>query len=152
MNTDVTCRIPDVFHAPSLEAFKARLDVALGSLVWWLETLHIARGLNLHDHCGPFQPRPFCDSPEEMCCSYTGLSLFFFFNPFCVPEMFQTSRRVMWCHHVLVILKHTIYRSISDTPGIKSFKPCSFHPIMGKRAGLQVSMKSWSSLWEYCCL
>ena len=28
--------------ALSLEAFKARLDVALGSLVWWLVTLHIA--------------------------------------------------------------------------------------------------------------
>jgi len=48
MNTD----------APSLEAFKARLDVALGSLVWWLTT-HIAGGLKLDDHCGPFQPRPF---------------------------------------------------------------------------------------------
>jgi len=45
-----------------LEAFKARLDVALGSLVWWLATLHIAGGLKLHDHCGPFQPRPFYDS------------------------------------------------------------------------------------------
>jgi len=42
--------------------FKARLDVALGSLVWWLATLHIAGGLKLDDHCGPFQPRPFCDS------------------------------------------------------------------------------------------
>ena len=41
----------------SLEAFKARLDVALGSLVWWLATLHIAGGLKLDDHCGPFQPR-----------------------------------------------------------------------------------------------
>ena len=30
--------------APSLEAFKARLDVALGSLVCWLATLHIAGG------------------------------------------------------------------------------------------------------------
>jgi len=48
--------------APSLEAFKARLDVALGSLVWWLATLHVAEGLKLNDHCGPFQPRPFCDS------------------------------------------------------------------------------------------
>jgi len=47
--------------APFLEAFKARLDVALGSLVWWLETLHVAGGLELHDHCGPFQPRPFYD-------------------------------------------------------------------------------------------
>jgi len=37
------------------EAFKARLDVALGSLVWWLATLHIAGGLKLDDHCGPFQ-------------------------------------------------------------------------------------------------
>jgi len=48
--------------APSLEAFKARLDVALGSLVWWLVSLHIAGGLKLDDHCGPFQPRPFYDS------------------------------------------------------------------------------------------
>jgi len=47
--------------APSLEAFKARLDVALCSLVWWLVTLHIAGGLRLEDHCGPFQPRPFYD-------------------------------------------------------------------------------------------
>ena len=36
-------RLPkEVMDAPSLEAFKARLDVALGSLVWWLATLHIA--------------------------------------------------------------------------------------------------------------
>ena len=34
----------EVVDAPSLEAFKARLDVALGSLVWWLATLHIAGG------------------------------------------------------------------------------------------------------------
>ena len=32
--------------APSLEAFKPRLDVALGSLVWWLATLYIAGGWN----------------------------------------------------------------------------------------------------------
>ena len=56
-------RLPkEAVDAPSLEAFKARLDVALGSLVWWLATLHIAGGLKLHDHCGPFQPRPFYDS------------------------------------------------------------------------------------------
>jgi len=30
---------------PSLKAFKARLDVALGSLVWWLAPLHIAGGV-----------------------------------------------------------------------------------------------------------
>jgi len=47
--------------APSLQAFKARLDVALGSLVCWLATLHIAGGWNWMRHCGPFQPRPFYD-------------------------------------------------------------------------------------------
>ena len=36
-------RLPnEVVDAPSLEALKARLDVALGSLVWWLASLHIA--------------------------------------------------------------------------------------------------------------
>ena len=42
--------------------FIVLLDVALGSLVWGLVTLHIAGGLKLDDRCGPFQPRPFCDS------------------------------------------------------------------------------------------
>ena len=41
---------------------KSRLDVALGSLLWWLATLHIAGGLKWDDRCGPFQPRPFCES------------------------------------------------------------------------------------------
>jgi len=36
--------------------------VALGSLVWRLATLHIAGGVILDDHCGPFQPRAFYDS------------------------------------------------------------------------------------------
>jgi len=48
----------EVVDAPSPEAFKARLDVALGSLVLWLATLHIAGGLKPDDHCGPFQIRP----------------------------------------------------------------------------------------------
>jgi len=53
-------RLPkEAVDAPSLEAFKARLDVALGSLVWWLVTLHIAGGLKLDDRCGSFQPTPF---------------------------------------------------------------------------------------------
>ena len=56
-------RLPkEVVDAPSLEAFKARLDVALGSLVWWLATLHIVGGLKLDDRCGPFQPSSFYDS------------------------------------------------------------------------------------------
>ena len=56
-------RLPkEAVDAPSLEAFKARLDVALGSLVYWLVTLNIAGELKLDDHCGPFQPRPFYDS------------------------------------------------------------------------------------------
>ena len=45
---DVLCSsLPkEAVDAPSLEAFKARLDVALGSLVCWLVTLHIAGGWN----------------------------------------------------------------------------------------------------------
>ena len=40
-------RLPkEAVDAPSLEAFKARLDVALSSLVCWLATLHIAGGWN----------------------------------------------------------------------------------------------------------
>ena len=72
-------RLPkEAVDAPSLEAFKARLDVALGSLVWWLVTLHIAGGLKLDDHCGPFQPRPFYDfmssaSSPAMTCSEQGM-------------------------------------------------------------------------------
>jgi len=45
--------------APSLHGFKARRDVALGSLGCWLATLHMAGGgLESDHHCGPFQPRP----------------------------------------------------------------------------------------------
>ena len=56
-------RLPkEAVDAPSLGAFKARLDVALGSLVWWLVTRHIAGGLKLGGHCGPFQLGPFYDS------------------------------------------------------------------------------------------
>ena len=43
-------RLPkEVVDAPSLEAFKDRLDVALGSLVSWLATLPMARGLKPDD-------------------------------------------------------------------------------------------------------
>jgi len=60
--------------APSLQAFKARLGVALGSLVCWLATLHIAGGLKVVGHCGPFQPRPFYDSMKRD-SSYTDKSI-----------------------------------------------------------------------------
>ena len=50
----------------------SRLDVALGSLVWWLATLPMAGVLKPDDHYGPFQPRPFCDSmmTPATCSSY----------------------------------------------------------------------------------
>mgnify|MGYP001864672589 CR=1 FL=1 len=48
----------EVVDAPPLEVFKARLDVALGSLM----TLHIAGQLKVDDNYCPFQPRPFYDS------------------------------------------------------------------------------------------
>ena len=46
----------DVMDAPSLEAFEARLDVALGSLVCWLVTLHIAGGWSWMSIVGLFNP------------------------------------------------------------------------------------------------
>jgi len=81
-------RLPkEAVDAPSLEAFKARLDVALGSLVWWLATLHIAGELKLGDHCGPFQLWPFYDTlknptiqhiyPIFYLRTFSGLSFFF---------------------------------------------------------------------------
>ena len=36
----------EAVDAPSLEAFKARLDGALSSLVWWLASLPIAEDWN----------------------------------------------------------------------------------------------------------
>ena len=74
MQRVVTCwnRLPKkLVDAPAVQTFKARLDVALGSLVWWLATLHIAEGLKRDDYCGPFQPRSFCDCM----ISHTGLIL-----------------------------------------------------------------------------
>jgi len=46
----------EAVDAPSLQAFKARLDVALGSLVSWLATLHIAGGWNWMSTVGLFNP------------------------------------------------------------------------------------------------
>ena len=55
-------RLPkEAVDAPSLQAFKARLDVALGSLGCWLVTC-TQQGLELDERCGPLQPRPFYDS------------------------------------------------------------------------------------------
>jgi len=39
----------EVVDLPSQEAFKARLDGILGSLVWWLATVPTAEGLELED-------------------------------------------------------------------------------------------------------
>jgi len=52
----------DIVDAPSLEAFKAWLDVTLGTPDLVVGDPAYSRGLKLDDHCGPFQPRPFCDS------------------------------------------------------------------------------------------
>jgi len=52
----------EAVDAPSLEAFKARLDVALSNLVQEEMSLPIAVGLELNDLKGPFQLKPFYDS------------------------------------------------------------------------------------------
>jgi len=65
-----------LFVTPSIrnKLYSSRLDVALGSLVWWLVTLHIAGGLKLDDHCGPFQPIPFYDSVINFVDKYKSIS------------------------------------------------------------------------------
>ena len=50
----------EAVDAPSLEAFKARLDGALSNLV--LVSLPIAGGLELDDLKDPLQPESFYDS------------------------------------------------------------------------------------------
>ena len=46
----------EAVDAPSLQAFKARLDVTVGSLVCWLVTLHIAGGWNWMNTVVLFNP------------------------------------------------------------------------------------------------
>jgi len=56
-------RLPrEAVAAPSLAVFKARLDGALSTLVWWKMSLLMAGGLEPDDLQGPFQPKPFYDS------------------------------------------------------------------------------------------
>jgi len=45
----------------SLAVFKARLDGAWSTLIWWKVSLPVAGGLELDDLSGPFQPKPFYD-------------------------------------------------------------------------------------------
>ena len=51
--------------APSLEALKARLDGALGSLSWWGAALPMA-GVGVGGLCSPFQSKPFWDFCETV--------------------------------------------------------------------------------------
>ena len=54
---DALNRLPkEAVDAPSLQAFKARLDVALGSLGCWLATLHMAGGWNSMSTVGLCNP------------------------------------------------------------------------------------------------
>jgi len=48
--------------APSLAVFKASLDRALSTLVWWKGSLSMAGGLEQGGLYGPLQPEPFDDS------------------------------------------------------------------------------------------
>ena len=47
-SSEAMAQLPkEVVDAPSLEVFRARLDGALGSLIWWEATLPTAWGLEL---------------------------------------------------------------------------------------------------------
>ncbi len=47
---------------PFLKLLKAKLDGALGNLVWWVATLPTAGGLELDGISSSFQPKPLYDS------------------------------------------------------------------------------------------
>jgi len=52
-------RLPrEAVDAPSLEVFKARLDGALSSLVWWKMSLPMAGRLKLYEFKVPSNPNP----------------------------------------------------------------------------------------------
>ena len=79
-------RLPkEAVDAPSLQAFEARLDVALGSLGCWLATC-TQRGVGTDEHCGPLQPRAFHE-PVTFTARSTQLS---------VP---RTGAAVQWHRH-----------------------------------------------------
>ena len=52
----------ETVDTPFLEVFKGKLDGALGNLVYYKLSLTMARGLELNDPWGSFQPKPFYDS------------------------------------------------------------------------------------------
>ena len=56
LHDEMSWLLKEAVDAPSLQAFKARLDVALGSLGCWLATLHIAGGWNWMSTVGLFNP------------------------------------------------------------------------------------------------
>lgn len=53
-------------------------------LFLWLATLHVARGLKLDYHYGPFQPRPFYDSVKYYLCFFQFIS-----EHFACPNFFK---------------------------------------------------------------
>jgi len=57
-------RLPrEAVDAPSLEAFKARLDGALNLIQW-----EVSLPMGLDGRYGPFQPKPFCGSVICVVC------------------------------------------------------------------------------------
>jgi len=58
----------EAVDAPSLAVFKARLDGALGNLVWWKLSLLMAGERELDDLQGPSQSKPFYDSMNNFTC------------------------------------------------------------------------------------
>ena len=63
----------EAVDALSLEVFKARLDGALGNLVWYemwrLVVLPVVGGLEFQDLWGSFQPKPHYDSVIFFYCN-----------------------------------------------------------------------------------
>ena len=79
----------EAVDAPSLEAFKARLDGALSNLVWREVSLPTAGELELGDLKGYFQSKSFYDSmmSDILWCVTTACSALLQIEETCIPNI-----------------------------------------------------------------
>jgi len=134
--------------APSLEAFEARLDVALGSLVWWLATLHVAGGLKLSDHCGPFQPRPFYDSMIYLLCHTYCCHVHYDHIQHCIQLPQNTEVLVLRIFQALFFNFHVLISDLSSV--LLMLEASCIRAFLAMQAVAKKTVLAGKSPWDRC--